>query len=134
MAWFVAHTLMVLRPNQPIDRPLFCWENLILIEAEHDDDLWAIAEARALDVDATTEFEMHPVYDVPARWEYAGTRKIVWVRNDTIEDKLVSGDELTYNTLLFGCQEEIDRFVAGAECNVRIADDSNELPIRRSPS
>lgn len=125
---------MVLRPNRPIDRPLFCWENLILIEANHDDDLWAIAEARTLDVDTSAEFEMHPGCGVPARWEYAGTRKIVWVRNDTVEDKLVSGDELTYNTLLFDSQQDIDRFVAGAECSVRIADDSNELPIHKSSS
>jgi len=123
MAWFVAHALMVLRPQRPVDQPLFCWENLILLEAELDADLWSMAEKRALEVDASKEYERHSEYPVPARWEFAGIRKIVQVRNDTEEGRLRSGDELSYNTLLLDSQEDVDIFVSGDECSLRLAKD-----------
>ena len=121
MAWFIAHTLMVLRPERPIDQPLFCWENLILLEAEDDADVWSMAEKRALEVDTSDEYELRSEYSVPSRWEFAGIRKIVEVRNDTEEGRLVSGDELSYNTLLLDGQEDVDRFVSGDQCTLRLA-------------
>lgn len=78
MPWFVAHNLMVLRPQTPIDEPLLCWENVILLEAEYDAKVWEMAMKRAIDVDASDKFEMTPHYSVPARWEFAGTRSAVF--------------------------------------------------------
>ena len=43
MPWFVAHNLMVLRPQVPIDEPLLCWENMILLEADFAADVWGMA-------------------------------------------------------------------------------------------
>ena len=102
---------MVLRPQEPIEEPLLCWENMILLEADYEEDIWAIAAKRAIEVDASDEFEKTPNYLVPARWEFAGTRKIVAVRQDTDSDKLSCGDELTFNTLYLNDQSAIDCFV-----------------------
>jgi hypothetical protein len=119
MAWYVAHAVMVLQPEQPLDGEIFCWENLLLIEASNEQDPWTIAEERARQIDASESFEAHPPYSVPAKWVFAGIRKLVSVRHDTQDDQLCSGDELSYNTLLFPNQAEIDKFVAGDSCNVR---------------
>src|SRR5262249_21689200 len=118
MAWYVAHALMVLRPQSPITGPIFCWENLLLIECQHDEDPWAIAERRA-GQDADEEYRIQPPYIVPSRWEFGGIRRVVEVRCDTKSDELASGDELTYNTLLFEDEATIEKFVANEECVVR---------------
>ena len=117
---------MALRPERPIDQPLFCWENLILLEAEDGADVWSMAEKRAIEVDRSDEYELHSEYPVPSRWEFAGIRKIVEVRNDSEEGKLVSGDELSYNTILLDGQEDVDRFVSGDPCTLRLAKDHRD--------
>ncbi|MBL9161308.1 MAG: hypothetical protein JNL18_01055 [Planctomycetaceae bacterium] len=99
MPWFVAHNLMVLRLETPIDEPLLCWENMILLEEEYDSNICEMARLRAIDVDSSDEYTLTPHYAVPARWEFAGTRKIVIVRQDSDGEGLNNGDELTFNAL-----------------------------------
>ena len=122
MNWYVAHALMILRPQQPIDQPLYCWENLLLISCADGSDPWKIAEKRAAQ-DATQEFELAPPYSVLSRWEFAGIRKVVEVCHHRSDDELRSGDELSYNTLQFSNETEIQRFVAGHKCEVIHVDD-----------
>ena len=130
MPWFVAHNLMVLRPQVPIDEPLLCWENMILLEADFAADVWGMAKSRALDVDASEDFEKTPHYPVPARWEFAGTRKIVTVRQDSDADGLSCGDELTFNTLYLHDQDTIECFVSGVECDIIAGDETDDPPVR----
>lgn len=122
MPWYVAHALMILRPQHPVDQPLYCWENLLLIWAAEGSDPWEVAQNRAAE-DATAEFEMAPPYEVPSRWEFGGIRKIVEVRHHQSEDELGSGDELSYNIMQFRDDGEIERFVSGQECQVVHGDD-----------
>lgn len=93
-----------------------------MISAEEGDDLWAIAKERAL-TDVTTEYTLAPPYPVPSRWEFAGIRKVVEVLHDEQHQKLGSGDELSYNTLLFEDEAEIRNYVAGKECQLRLGND-----------
>jgi hypothetical protein len=116
---------MVLRPETPIDEPLLCWENMILLEAEYHSNVWEMAMRRALDVDASDEYTMGPDYPVPSRWEFAGTRKIVEVRQDSDGAGLANGDELTFNTLYLNA-DAIDTFVSSEECDVIMG---NELVL-----
>lgn len=120
---------MVLRPETPFGEPLLCWENIILIEAEYYSDIWGMAAKRAIDVDVSDEYTMTPYYTVPARWEFAGTRKIVTVRQDSDGDVLANGDELTFNTLYLD-QTMIDSFVTGDECDAIIGSENEEPPSR----
>lgn len=129
MPWFAAHNLMVLRPESPVSEPLLCWENVILLEAEYDSDLWELAARRAIEVDASDEYAITPHYTVPARWEFAGTRKIVTVRQDSDGDGLASGDELTFNTLYLD-ENAINSFVSGEECDAIIGDEIDDPPSR----
>lgn len=129
MPWFAAHNLMVLRPQTPVDEPLLCWENIILLEAEYDADILEMAAKRATDVDVSDGYSMTPYYPVPARWEFAGTRKIVTVRQDSDGDGLANGDELTFNTLYLD-PSMIDSFVSGEECDVIIGDEIEDPPSR----
>lgn len=129
MPWFAAHNLMVLRPETPVTEPLLCWENIILLEAEYDSDIWGMAARRAINVDASDQYAMTPYYSVPARWEFAGTRKIVTVRQDSDGDGLANGDELTFNTLYLD-QNMIDSFVEGDECDAIIGSENEEPPSR----
>jgi hypothetical protein len=100
MTWYVAHALMVLRPKVPMANPHFCWENLLLIEANENEDPWQIAEARARE-DSQEEFSMQPPCPVPSRWEFAGIRKVIEVLHNVEDERFASGDQLTYNALLF---------------------------------
>ena len=129
MPWFVAHNLMVLRPETPIDEPLLCWENMILLEAEYDSNVWEMAMRRAMDVDASDEYTLRPDYPVPSRWEFAGTRKIVEVRQDSDGVGLANGDELTFNTLYLD-EEAIDTFISGEECDAIIGNEAEDPPAR----
>ena len=129
MPWFVAHNLMVLRPKTPIDEPLLCWENMILLEAEHDANVWDMAAKRAVEVDASDDFAVTPYYSVQARWEFAGTRKIVTVRQDSDSDSLSHGDELTFNTLYLD-EDAVSSFVTGGECDAIVGDETNDPPVR----
>ena len=130
MPWFVAHNLMVLRPQSPVDQPLLCWENMILLEAEYDSNIWDMAKEHAMNVDASEEYVLTPHYCVPARWEFAGTRKIVTVRQDSDSAGLSHGDELTFNTLYIDDQHGINLFVSAAECDAIVGDETNDPPVR----
>lgn len=129
MPWFVAHNLMVLRPQTPVDDPLLCWENMILLEADYGDDIWDLAAKRAIDVDAGDEYSLTPYYSVPARWEFAGTRKIVTVRQDSDDNRLSHGDELTFNTLYLE-PDAVKSYVDGRECDAIVSDETDDPPAR----
>jgi hypothetical protein len=120
---------MVLRPETPIDEPLLCWENIILLEAEYDANVWEMAMRRAMDVDASDEYTLRSDYPVPSRWEFAGTRKIVEVRQDSDGASPANGDELTFNTLYLD-KDEIDKFVSGGECDAIIGNEADDPPAR----
>ncbi len=129
MPWFAAHKLMVLRPETPVGEPLLCWENIILLEAEYDSDIWEWQQSEQLMWTHPTNTQLTPYYTVPARWEFAGTRKIVTVRQDSDGDRLANGDELTFNTLYLD-QTMIDSFVSGDECDAIIGSENEEPPSR----
>ena len=118
MPWYVAHAVMVLRPESLIDQPLYCWENRLLIHSINECDAWDAAEHRARDADASEDYEVSPSIRGAARWEFAGIRKLVEVRHDTTDGSLCDGDELTYNTPLLESEHDLGAFVAGKECRV----------------
>ena len=88
-----------------------------------------MAAQRATGVDVSDEYTTTPHYPVPARWEFAGTRKIVSVRQDSDCDSLANGDELTFNTLYLD-PSMIDSFVSGEECDAIIGDEIEDPPSR----
>lgn len=133
MPWFVAHNLMVLRPKTPIDEPLLCWENMVLLEANYDADLWDLAAKRAHEVDTSIEYEMRSDYPVESRWEFAGTRKIVLVRNDAEGDHLSTGDELSFNRLYLDDEIAVNLYAQGLECEVIAGDEQNDHGPRLVP-
>jgi hypothetical protein len=133
MPRFVAHNLMVLRPKTPIDQPLLCWENMILLEADFDADLWDLAASRAHEVDTSSEFEMRSEYPVESRWEFAGTRKIVLVREDAEGDQLSAGDELSFNRLYLRDEIAVNLYAQGEECELIAGDEQNDQGPRLMP-
>jgi hypothetical protein len=82
-----------------------------------------------MDVDASDEYTLRPDYPVPWRWEFAGTRKIVEVRQDSDGVGLANGDELTFNTLYLD-EEAIDTFISGEECDAIIGNEAEDPPAR----
>ena len=120
MPWFIAHAILSLEHlEEPRDHCLV-WENLLLVEAPDAQVAWALAEARAIE-DATPEDMLflpdgrpcNRLGGRPAKWRYAGVRKVVQVSHETEQGLLRSGDEVSYNEFEVSSPAEADSLARG---------------------
>jgi hypothetical protein len=114
MAWYVAHTILAVKFKEGLQRTFTAWENVLLVQADSDSEAVSKAEYRARayegDADGTFSWEGRP-----ARWEYAGIRKIVRCPDEELQD----GSELTFSYFVVPTQQALGVLVAGDAVDAR---------------
>ncbi len=116
--WYVAHIVMAVKLLEGVQTEFNIWENIILISATNADEAYEKAEIRARQDEGSDGFTWG---GVPARWEFAGIRKMVSCVDP--EQRPGDGTELTYSSFEFECEDDLKAFVAGEEVRLTIGDE-----------
>ncbi len=116
MSWYAAHAIMVVRYKDSSQKTVPFWENIILIEAESEDEAWSkgIARAKQDEGDSEGSFTWE---GRPATWCFAGIRKLVTVPDP--EAKPEHGTEITYLEMEVDNEESLARLLNGETIAVR---------------
>ena len=133
MPWFAAHAIIYLKCLDGAQDSYVVWENVYLIEAADRNQAdqrareRASQETQAHDDPALPKCQAHTTYGGrPARWEFAGIRKVVDVFHLSSEDVPGHGDELTFNALAFTREADIRAFADAADLSVQYHDRLSE--------
>jgi len=124
MSWYAAHILMLVKFKRGQQRRVPAWENVVLIEAEDDDEAIAKAEEIGLkecsDGDGSARWGGRPF-----TWEFAGVRRVCSCA--VMGNRPSSGDELTFSELEFESLAAAKRYADGRPLAVRHTDQIREL-------
>jgi hypothetical protein len=114
MAWYVAHTILAVKFKEGLQRAVTAWENVVLVQADSDGEAVTKAEYRARDYegDAGGTFSWE---GRPARWEYAGIRKIIRCPDEDLRD----GSELTFSYFVVPDEQALRVLVEGDAIDAR---------------
>ncbi len=116
MSWYAAHAIMVVRYKDSPQKTVPFWENIILIEAESEDEAWSKGIARAKEDEGDSEGSF--TWDGrPATWCFAGIRKLVAAPDP--DAKPGHGTEITYLEMEVDNEESLARLLDGESVPVR---------------
>ena len=78
--WFAAHIVMYVEFKTESQTTFPVWENIVLINANSDDEAFGKAERKGLESEGDDggSFEWE---GLPARWVFAGVRKLTLCKN-----------------------------------------------------
>lgn len=93
MAWYAAHAIMYVKFKDGLQDKYPFWENIILIEAETDDEAFQKAEVRAREDEGDSQGTFTHG-GRPASWVFAGIRRLVSCTDPL--DQPADGTEITY--------------------------------------
>lgn len=93
MNWYAAHNVMIVQFKDGIQNKYPFWENIVLIQANSDSEAFAKAEQRAKE-DEGDSCGTFTWDGRPARWCFAGVRKLVDCMEAT--EPPTNGTEVTY--------------------------------------
>lgn len=118
MAWFAASAVMYvkLKEGDQVEFPV--WENVLLIEAEDGEEAMklAIERARQDEGDSKGSFTWD---GKPATWLFAGIRKLLTVSHDSVDDKIGSGDEITFSQFVLSSEADVRALAGGDEVTLK---------------
>ena len=115
MTRYAAHLILAVRFRDGRQDRFPCYENVVLLEAETDDEAMTMAEeygkedARDLDDDFRWG-------DRPAYWEFVGVRKLIECREAEPgfpDDPVLSRTELTYSRMELASEEDLRKLAGG---------------------
>ncbi len=122
MKWYAAHIVMQIQLKAGRQTELPVWENIYLIESSAPEDAMNKAEAIGLskEGDHGGSFLWD---DQPARWVYRGVRKLLTLSHPgDAENRPIDGCELTFTSYGFASEDDLDRYLEGAETRAKILD------------
>jgi hypothetical protein len=123
MSWYSAHIITYVQFIDGIQDKYPVWENIVLIDADSEDQAYEIAENIG-----KSDYHGSPLsWDGrPATWAFAGIRKLVKCQD--IPSKMIErrtpdwrpdhGTEVTYLQLEVPSEEALSRFVQGSAVTV----------------
>lgn len=116
MSWYTAHAIMYVRFKEgPQDSYPF-WENIILIEADSDDEAMSKATKRAQEDEGDSQGTF-TWSGRPAQWHFAGIRKLIACEDpDTAPG---DGTEITYLEMEVSDKASFSKLINGEPVEVR---------------
>lgn len=116
MSWFAAHLVLYVKLKGQPQKRFPVWENIVLIQADSDDEAFAKAERHGReeegDDDGTFRWGSQP-----ATWVFAGVRKLTACQDP--EKRPGDGSEISYLEMEVGSQEAVEQLVEGQPVPVR---------------
>jgi hypothetical protein len=116
---YAAHLIMAVRFDTPRPGPIPFYENVVLIYADSDDD--ALRKACRIGRDeAAVEENDFRWGGRPARWEFAGVRKLIACRGPAGSgtDRIGHGAEVTYSEMAVRSEADLKKLVTGEPVEV----------------
>ncbi len=116
MSWYAAHAIMYVKFKEGSQDSYPFWENIILVEADSNDEaaLKATKRAKENEGDSKSTFTWS---GRPAQWCFAGIRKLI-----TCEDpnsKPSDGTEITYLEMEVSDEDSFSKLINGEPVEVR---------------
>lgn len=110
---YAAHLIQAIRFRDGAQDHIPLYENVVLVEADTDDEAMRIAEeygrAEAADDDPSFTWGGHPAY-----WQFAGVRKLIECREPCADDDpVLSRTELTYSQMSVRSEGDLKKLVGG---------------------
>jgi hypothetical protein len=116
--WYAAHLILYVKLKDHAQRKYPVWENIVLIRARTEDEAFAKAEKRGQE-DAT-EDDTFRWGGRPARWVFAGVRKLTLCEDP--ESRPGDGTEVSYTELEADSVQAVRKLVAGQPVAVTYQD------------
>jgi hypothetical protein len=114
--WFTAHLILYVQFKEPPQNRFSVWENIVLIKADSEDEAFAKAERRGREDEGDDDGSFR--WDGrPARWVFAGVRKLIAC--DDPRKRPDDGSEVSYTELEVGSEEELRKLAEGEPVAVR---------------
>lgn len=120
MSWYAAHLVIFarLKGNAP-QQSYPVWENIVLIEADSEDEAIRKAELRGREEEGDDDGTFRWT-DKPAEWVFAGLRKLTLCQDAQKRPK--NGTELSYTELELGSEQAVYQLMEGEPVCVRFMD------------
>jgi hypothetical protein len=119
MVWYTAHLVLYFRYKRKRPQKRFLiWENIILVQAESQEEAFAKAEERGRE-DAAADDTLR-IDNEAAELVFAGVRKLVLCQDE--DRQPADGTEVSYTEMEVSSEEAIRKLVAGQPVSVRIGD------------
>jgi len=115
MAWYAAHAIMYIKFKDGVQDKYPFWENIILIEAETEDEAFEKAETRAREEEGDSQGSL-TFEERPATWTFAGIRRLVSCV-DPFEQP-GDGTEITYLEMEVDSEESFTKLLKGEPVKV----------------
>jgi hypothetical protein len=123
MTWYAAHIVMSVRFKEPPQDRFPVWENIVLIEAETEEEAWEKAERRGREEEGDSGGSM-TWGGRPAEWVLAGVRKLCQCVDPT--ERPGDGTEVSYVELELASASALAGFVEGRPVSVFVNDFEQE--------
>lgn len=116
MSWYAAHAVMYVRFKDDQQESYPFWENILLIEANSDEEALAKATQRAKEDEGDSRGTFTWL-GRPAQWCFAGIRKLTSCEDS--DNKPGDGTEITYLEMEVSDEDDFSRFINGEPVVVR---------------
>jgi hypothetical protein len=114
MPWYAASAIMLVKFKDGNQDSYPVWENVHLIQAASPEEAEEKATKRAKndEGDHSGTFTWN---ERPARWDFAGLRKLVTVSNNDFADKELDGAEVTFSEFEVKTEGDLASLVNGED-------------------
>ncbi len=114
--WFAAHLIMYVKFKEQPQSTFPVWENIVLINADSEDEAFAKAEKHGHDHEGDDEGSFR-WGGKPATWVFAGVRKLTVCQDP--EERPSDGTELSYTEMQLGSEQSVRKLAKGEPVEVR---------------
>jgi len=119
MSWFAAHILLYVKLKSHPQNRFPLWENIILIQAESEDEAFTKAEQRGHEEEGDEDGSFR-WGGQPAQWVFAGVRKLTLCQD--AEKRPRDGTEVSFTEMEVGSKEAIGKLLQGEPVSVKLMD------------
>ncbi len=114
--WFAAHVILYAKLTGAASKSIPVWENVILIQAESEEEAFAKAERYGQRQAGDGTRPAFTWGGQPARWIFGGVRKLTLCDNP--EERPDDGTEITYLQMRVASDEALEKLLAGEDVGV----------------
>jgi Domain of unknown function (DUF4288) len=114
---YAAHLIMAVRFVEGKQERFPCYENVLLVYADNEDE--AMQRAEEYGKEEESGGEQFCWNERSAVWKFVGVRKLIECRTPgSLDNRLGRGTELTYSLLVLPTEEALQRLAAGDSVDV----------------
>lgn len=123
--WYAAHVILHAQVTGETGKSIPVWENVILVEAESEEEAFAKAERYGERQAGQSDAPTFTWAGQPARWIFGGVRKLTLC--DNAEQRPGDGTEITYLQMRVASDEALRKLLDGEDVGVTYIEQFHEV-------